>query len=108
MSKDARDALNLLLAALEEHFAVVKKGDFASEDALELAEDRLQDAFFTYDDLLFTQFEAELPFDILDAEDTLDDDDDDDVEDEDDEDDDAEIFDLLHDDDEDFGDADDE
>ena len=34
--------------------------------ALEAAELALRDAFFTYDDILFTQLGVELPFDILD------------------------------------------
>ena len=46
------------------------------------AEDRLADAFFTYDDILFTQLGVELPFDIL--EDIDEDDDEDDYDDEDD------------------------
>ena len=56
----------------------------ALDAALEAAELALRDAFFTYDDILFTQLGVELPFDILD--DTEDDDDDFDESDEDEED----------------------
>lgn len=77
MTRDVRDALNLLIAALEQHFDVVKAEDLASDQALELAEHRLQDAFFTYDDLLFTHFGAELPFDMVEDDDDHDEDDDD-------------------------------
>ncbi len=66
MSQDVRDALNLLIAALEQHFDLAQMEDLASDEALEVAEHRLQDAFFTYDDLLFTSFGAELPFDMVD------------------------------------------
>ena len=71
MSTDARDALNLLIAALEQHFDLAQLEDLASGDALVAAEQRLQDAFFTYDDLLFTTFGAELPFDMVDDEDDI-------------------------------------
>ena len=55
------------------------------EDALVAAEEALRDAFFTYDDQLFTRYGVELPFDLLDDEDDYDDefDDDDDLEDDD-------------------------
>jgi hypothetical protein len=43
----------------------------------------LRDAFFTYDDILFTQLGVELPFDILDDSDEDDEDDDSDYEDDD-------------------------
>ena len=52
------------------------------------AENALQDAFFTYDDALFTAYGIELPFDIVDADDDedYDDDEDEDYDDYDDED----------------------
>lgn len=91
MTQDPRDALNLLIAAFEHHFDVVQGGTAASDAVISQAEERLRDAFFTYDDVLFTRFDAELPFDILDEDD--DDDDDDDYEDDgDDEDDDDDAF----------------
>ena len=47
------------------------------------AENALQDAFFTYDDALFTAYGIELPFDIVDADDEDDEDDYDEGDDED-------------------------
>ena len=44
---------------------------------IDAAEDELSDAFFTYDDALFTRLGVELPFDILDDADDEDDDDED-------------------------------
>ena len=91
MTGDARRALTRLLNAFENHFDMARDGDEADDAALEAAELALRDAFFTYDDILFTQLGVELPFDILDEidEDDYDEDDedyDDEDEDEDDED----------------------
>ncbi len=91
MTGDARRALTRLLNAFENHFDIARDGDEADDAALEAAELALRDAFFTYDDILFTQLGVELPFDILDEidEDDYDEDDedyDDEDEDEDDED----------------------
>lgn len=106
MTQDPRDALNLLIAAFEHHFDVVQGGTAASDAVISQAEERLRDAFFTYDDVLFTRFDAELPFDILDEDD---DDDDDDYEDDgDDEDDDDDSFDGFDDDEYDQIDLDDD
>lgn len=103
MTQDPRDALNLLIAAFEHHFDVVQGGTAASDAVISQAEERLRDAFFTYDDVLFTRFDAELPFDILDE------DDDDDYEDDgDDEDDDDDSFDGFDDDEYDQIDLDDD
>ena len=74
MTGDARRALTRLLNAFENHFDIARDGDEADDAALEAAELALRDAFFTYDDILFTQLGVELPFDILD--DSEDDDDD--------------------------------
>ncbi len=82
MTGDARRALTRLLNAFENHFDIARDGDEADDAALEAAELALRDAFFTYDDILFTQLGVELPFDILD--DAEDDDDDFDEDDEDD------------------------
>ena len=87
MTRDARRALTRLLNAFENHFDIARDGDEADDAALEAAELALRDAFFTYDDILFTQLGVELPFDILDDSDD-EDDDDDEEEDEDDGDDD--------------------
>lgn len=90
MTGDARRALTRLLNAFENHFDIARDGDEDDDAALEAAELALRDAFFTYDDILFTQLGVELPFDILDEidEDDYDEDDEDyDDEDEDEDDD---------------------
>ena len=90
MTGDARRALTRLLNAFENHFDIARDGAAADDAALEAAELALRDAFFTYDDILFTQLGVELPFDILDEidEDDYDEDDEDyDDEDEDEDDD---------------------
>ena len=83
MTGDPRRALTRLLNAFENHFDVARDGDEADDAALEAAELALRDAFFTYDDILFTQLGVELPFDILDDSDEDDEDDDSDYEDDD-------------------------
>lgn len=88
MTRDARRALTRLLNAFENHFDIARDGDEADDAALEAAELALRDAFFTYDDILFTQLGVELPFDILDDSDDEDEEDDYDDEEEDEEDDD--------------------
>ena len=103
MATDPRAALNRLIAALEQHFEAASTGEFSP--AVIAAEDRLADAFFTYDDALFTAFGIELPLDIVDADE--DDDDDFDEEDfEDDEDEDYDVDDFDEDDDEDIDEED--
>lgn len=95
MTNDPRSALNRLIAAFEAHLDAAATGDELSP-AVVAAESTLQDAFFTYDDALFTAYGIELPFDTFDGEDDedyeddIDDDDDyedDDYEDEEDDDD---------------------
>ena len=78
MTRDARRALTRLLNAFENHFDIARDGDEADDAALEAAELALRDAFFTYDDILFTQLGVELPFDILDDSDDEDEDDEED------------------------------
>ena len=85
MTNDPRSALNRLIAAFEAHLDAAATGDELSP-AVVAAENALQDAFFTYDDSLFTAYGIELPFDTYDGDD--DDDDIDDVDYDDDEDDD--------------------
>lgn len=75
MTGDPRRALTRLLNAFENHFDIARDGDEADDAALEAAELALRDAFFTYDDILFTQLGVELPFDILDDSDEDDDED---------------------------------
>lgn len=104
MTTDPRSALNRLIAAFEAHLDAAATGDEDSPSVV-AAEEALQDAFFTYDDALFTATGIELPFDILDgeADDDLDDEDgdfdeDDDLEDDgEDEEDDADFDDDLDD-----------
>jgi len=86
MANDPRSALNRLIAAFEAHLDAAATGDEESP-AVVAAENALQDAFFTYDDALFTAYGIELPFDIVDSEGDEDDDlgDDEDDYDEDDE-----------------------
>ena len=88
MTGDPRRALTRLLNAFENHFDIARDGDEADDAALEAAELALRDAFFTYDDILFTQLGVELPFDILDDSDEDEDDDYEDEEEPEDEDDD--------------------
>ena len=105
MTRDARRALTRLLNAFENHFDIARDGDEADDAALEAAELALRDAFFTYDDILFTQLGVELPFDILDE---IDEDDyDEDDEDYDDEDEDEDDDDEDEDEDDDFIEVDD-
>ena len=90
MTRDARRALTRLLNAFENHFDIARDGDEADDAALEAAELALRDAFFTYDDILFTQLGVELPFDILDDSDDEDDYDDEEADEEEDDDDEEE------------------
>ncbi|ARD41762.1 DNA primase [Actinomyces gaoshouyii] len=99
MTNDPRSALNRLIAAFEAHLDAAATGD-ENSPAVVAAENALQDAFFTYDDVLFTAYGIELPFDTYDG-----DDDDDDIIDDDDEDDDVD-YDDDEDDDVDYDDED--
>ncbi|WP_022867752.1 hypothetical protein [Schaalia vaccimaxillae] len=69
MTSQTRHALTRLIDAFETHFALAQLGEDSDADALEAAEEQLRNAFFTYDDELFTRFGVELPFDLLDEED---------------------------------------
>ena len=87
MTTKPRLVLDQLIAAFENHYEVASS-DQVDEQALIDAEEALRDAFFTYDDVLFTQFEVELPFALLvsdEDEDFDDDEDDEEVDDDDDE-----------------------
>ena len=95
MTRDARRALTRLLNAFENHFDIARDGDEADDASLEAAELALRDAFFTYDDILFTQLGVELPFDILDDSDDEDEDEDDEEDDYDDEEEDEEDDDFI-------------
>ena len=78
MTNDPRSALNRLIAAFEAHLDAAATGDELSP-AVVAAENALQDAFFTYDDSLFTAYGIELPFEAFDSD--SDDDDDEDYDD---------------------------
>lgn len=80
MSSNAREALNRLVAALENHLDLAQNIDVVQPSLLEHAEDLLRDAFFTYDDTLFTEFDVELPFEILDDTEEDEDEESDDIE----------------------------
>lgn len=104
MTNDPRSALNRLIAAFEAHLDAAATGD-ENSPAVVAAENTLQDAFFTYDDVLFTAYGIELPFDTYDGDD---DDDDDiiDIDDDDEDDDDVDYDDDDEDDDDDYDDED--
>ena len=78
--KNPRTELDNLIAALQRHLEVASAADSDLDDSpvLSDAEEKLRDAFFTYDDALFTATGVELPFDILEDNEDYDDDDDDD------------------------------
>ena len=75
MTNDPRSALNRLIAAFEAHLDAAATGDELSP-AVVAAENALQDAFFTYDDSLFTAYGIELPFEAFDSDGDGDDDED--------------------------------
>lgn len=79
MSKNPRRDLDALIAALERHLEVAMSldGEIDDSEVLIDAENRVRDAFFTYDDTLFTQTGVEMPFDILDDDDYDEDEDED-------------------------------
>ena len=92
MSNETREALSHLISALEIHYDVAQRADLGDGTAIAEADERLRDAYIAYDDLLYTTYGVDLPFD------TLDDDYDDDDDYEDDYDDDLDIV-LLDEDD---------
>mgnify|MGYP000916385487 FL=1 len=77
MTTNPRLVLDQLIAAFENHYEVTSS-DQVDEQALLDAEEALRDAFFTYDDVLFTQYEVELPFDLIVSDDDEDEEEDDD------------------------------
>ena len=99
MTTKPRLVLDQLIAAFENHYEVASS-DQVDEQALIDAEEALRDAFFTYDDVLFTQFEVELPFDLIVSDEEDEDEDFDDDEDDEEVDDDDEFVDLDEDEDE--------
>lgn len=83
MGTEPRKALDELIEAFRLHFEVANSDVDIDSDELLDAEERLSDAFFTYDDILFTTLGIELPFDIVDEDDFEDDFDEDDLDDDD-------------------------
>lgn len=65
MSTDSKDALERLIKALQAHYVAAQKSEDPDDSAVVAAESELQDAFFTYDTVLFDSFGVELPFDIM-------------------------------------------
>lgn len=51
--------------ALEHHHELVRNLDVVTDTVLEDAEANLEDAFFTYDDVLYTAYGVELPLELL-------------------------------------------
>lgn len=95
MGTEPRKALDELIEAFRLHFEVANSDVDSDSDELLDAEERLSDAFFTYDDILFTTLGIELPFDIVDEEDFEDDFDEvDDLDDDDDDEDDLLIIEV--------------
>lgn len=80
MATDPRAALDRFIAALEAHFEVARTVADPDAPALESAANAVEDAFFTYDDALYTNFSVDIPLEAY-SDDDDDDDDDDDLED---------------------------
>lgn len=72
MTQDPRLALEELLLAFRAHFDLANSDVDTESDEFLDAEERLSNAFFTYDDVMFTQLEVELPFEILDEDELFD------------------------------------
>lgn len=67
----AREALDNLLEAFEQHYSAAQNCDSILDDEIVTAEEQLQDAFFIYDNVLFNESGIELPFDIMDEDEEL-------------------------------------
>lgn len=109
MATDPRNAFQLLIRAWEEFHAAVLDTEEAEAPRMLKASERLADAYTVYDDVIFTNYGIEAPFDTYDvddeylededADDDFDDDlDDDDLDDEFDPDDDLDDYDEDYDD----------
>lgn len=62
MATDPRAALDRFIAALEAHYEVARTAGDPDSPAVDAATNTLEDAFFTYDDALYTRYQAALPF----------------------------------------------
>ncbi|MCS4484282.1 hypothetical protein NXS08_02095 [Gleimia sp. 6138-11-ORH1] len=68
MGTKPQEALNRLIAALEAHAQAARMANLSGAgdtNVLETVEERLRDAFFTYDDVLFNHYGVDLPFEML-------------------------------------------
>lgn len=66
MPSASRKALRELIAALEHHYEIARSADVVTDAVFEDAEAQLEDAFFTYDDVLFTDWGIALPLELVD------------------------------------------
>ncbi|MBI4940437.1 MAG: primosomal protein [Actinobacteria bacterium] len=96
MTTDPRAALDRLVAALEAHLTAASRRSGEADPAVVAAYQTLADAFETYDDALYSNFDEVTPFVLYDEadEDDEDDDEDDDLDDEDDDEDDDDLEDI--------------
>ena len=74
MSIHPQDALQRMIAAFEAHYHAALSTQSPTSPHLVESEQRLRDAFFTYDDALFNTYGVDLPFDLVGDEDDEDDD----------------------------------
>ena len=80
MATDPRAALDRIIAALEAHFELARSGQDPDSVAIDDAAGAVEDAFFTYDDALYTRYQVEVPLEAY-GDDDDDEDDEDDLED---------------------------
>lgn len=73
MSIHPQDALQRMIAAFEAHYHAALSTQSPTSPHLVESEQRLRDAFFTYDDALFNTYGVDLPFDLVGDEDDEDD-----------------------------------
>ncbi|MFC4555699.1 DNA primase [Georgenia faecalis] len=78
MATDPRAALDRFIAALEAHYDAARGSSDPDSPAVDAAANAVEDAFFTYDDALYTRFHVAVPLEAYGEDD--DDEDDDDLE----------------------------
>lgn len=76
MATDPRAALDRFISALEAHFELARSGQHPESEAIDDAAGAIEDAFFTYDDALYTTYQVEMPLEAYGDEDDEDDEDD--------------------------------
>ena len=64
MSKDARQALQQFIGAVERHLEAVSSSRGDGDPAVEHAYERLKDAFLDYEEALDEQYSEYLPFEL--------------------------------------------